>query len=49
MEGEIGTKYCFAVINNIALAFFNKYILTDKGIDIEKVVTQYPEIKFEKF
>ena len=49
MEGEIDTKYCFNIINQITLAFFSINIKMDKKVDIEKVATQYPEIKFEKF
>ena len=49
MEGEIDTKHCFNMINQITLAFFSKYVMMNQTANFEKTARQYPDIKYEKF
>lgn len=49
MKGEIDTRSCFAIINQVSEAFFSRYIRMDTTVDLERVVARYPEATLEKF
>lgn len=48
-KGEIDTKFCHEIIVALTLDFFDRYVLSRTGIELEKRVSRYPMVFIEKF
>jgi len=49
VAGRINTKLCHELIKELTKAFFDRYVLGKKEIELEKLAESYPEIQFKKF
>jgi len=47
--GGIDTKRCHEIITKLTKAFFDRYVLGKKDIDLNKLDKSYPEILFKEF
>ena len=47
--GSINTKRCHEIIMNLTKAFFDRYVLGKKDIDLNKLAESYPEILSKEF
>lgn len=48
-KGEIDTKLCHEIIVALTLDFFDRYVLSRTGVELEKRASRYPMVLIEKF